>query len=302
MLHLLLGTRTREVKCSLKKTSKEWYYDPNVWKVVLEFGIGVRLPYKMRECTRLSFRHIVSTPDGLVVCGNLGTAIYNLLPGYTCARRTSLSEITTFHNVTWTGTGSGNLLCVLKDNRVLCNIKPDGKCVEMYINGIVDKVYYLTSVGNIVAWVRDSMLFVLVKSTSTVRAIADMNGDIDLRDKSHLVAITRREVIYIVMSGGAVGVYDRTGLAGTITLKDPIPTRSDTIVRPTYVIIHDNILHTCGDDMYLRAYTLSGELISRHYLNAFGTANGVPLFKSITSMCVHDGKLLVSDGIRLAVF
>jgi hypothetical protein len=313
MLHLLLGTRTHNEKCLLFKASKEWYYDSNVWKVVLEFGIySIKLPYKVKESCVLHMKDIIHTPAGVMGCGRLTSYFYRLSPQYDNIKMVQLPERTSVSKIAWlygdgtimpdtsTGTGGINssILCVLEYNRVLLRVKLNKPNCDAH-SGITNNVYYLTGGRSIVAWIRFGGLYYTGKLGLDIYRVCEVWGIQHLDGPEyHLMAIDDEDLVYIVNSG-FIKVYNvkcGEGPIRTMILEDPLKS-GNTHVIPVYILIHQGVLHTWSKDKVLRAYTLGGELISRWSLDTLKDTK----FTGTCSMCVHDGKLLMCDGDTLIV-
>jgi hypothetical protein len=286
MLPLLLGTRKRlnkQGKGSLYNIVKQWYYDPNVWKVVFKFGIyGLCLPYSLKERYVSRFAHITSTPKGLIACETHTNQLHLLDEKYYIRESVSLPGTLAIASIKW-----------LEDDRVSCTTTSGdvyifNTCVDNYLSfqQNTTSIRHLTPTRTGMVWICGASLYSSDSKYGCKPSRFECTVEGVHKNALHAIAVDTRDFIYLLSPTG-VDVYKDSQHVRSIYLDIKCYTG---MVLLSYILIHNDILHIHFCNGILAAFTLEGKLLSSRYVGG------------VTSMCVTpDGRLIVSDVSSILV-
>jgi hypothetical protein len=273
MLSLLLGTRTRTNKCCIHKVSKEWYYDHNVWKVVLHYGIEntVRLPYAVRRTFK--------TPNGCNCVLSSGNKVM-YIRGYKSelcnldgTPAPIIPDALYIRNASW-----------ITDNRLMCNTAAGDMVVYQFDKRAVTTIekrkytFDVTVRDNTSIWINSGTLHISDESFKQ-EPITQYVGPF-CNSQIHCTAIDSKGLIYVGIQS-YISVHSKTSLLYLIQVNKIV----------IYILIHGDILHVACADKCVRAYTLEGKCIST-----------IRLKNQPISMCVtNSGELIIVDEYEVTV-
>jgi hypothetical protein len=287
MLSLLIGTRKRDNDSCIYKASKEWYYDRNVWKVVLEFGIHkcVSLPYTVKKQHKLVYSclNVLHINDRPAYIERRDHMLY-----YMDGTPVGGPEYLKIENATWihgngsSGSSGGD------GNKLLVNTYKGDVYIYRFNGNKVNKrrirecknASHVTLKGDTLVWL--SPLALHISNARSSRKCITHYVD-HFPNCRRRIAIDTGGLIYVAIPSDRVAIYkgDKHLYDIILLVESPI----------SYILIHCDILHVLTSGGTLIAFTLKGELISSHFFK-------VPC----TSMCTTSkGELLLSDGLNYYV-
>jgi hypothetical protein len=287
MLALLVGTsgtreRERGIKSPIQKVTKEWYYDHNVWKVVLQFGIHacVALPYRIKK------QHLIVDQCQSVFHVNNRPAYLrtrDFKPFYIDGTEVPIPGYLGVEYAEWISgndSGSGELLITTcRGNVYICKFNGTHPLERVTKRRIREcgPVVEVTSRGDILAWVSRQTLSLHISSRHcNVNHIIHHNRRFPSCRRR--VAIDSKGLIYVATAYKSARVYYGSEFLYDIEL--PIESHA------SYIVIFSDTIHVLCSNGTLVACTLKGELLSSYHFEV-----------APTSMCVTDkGELLLSNG------
>jgi hypothetical protein len=261
MLPLLLGTLTREVKCSLQKVTKEWYYDRSIWRVVdLFISNQVLLPYCQRGVINTRCKRIAVMPDQKVVYCEHGIESM-----YVCILSEKYNRSLQSSSYSFTNVKEYKNASDMKDIPVLRMVPLD---VDKIILSVVeDEVYLLTlhaaSIGN------DSEC-----GTFTIREIPELKG-------AESIVVTPSRIV--CLKNGRLCLCNKD-FTGVVTIKFLEYVSSGN----SYIDVWDNLIYVAFNRGTINTYTLSGQMVNSFPMESLAVCN----------MKIHNGVIhLRSEGI-----
>jgi hypothetical protein len=280
MLSLLLGVSCKEKdKSVLHKVSKKWYYDRNVWRVVIRFtNTDVVLPYKIKQhfkarwmCRNVLCKgeQIMYTDKKSIMILTTNNKVALILPDW---HEIDKAEWLNDKQLLLNASGEVLIYQFDKDKTTLGKID------------VCDRAYSITIKHGISAWISMNKLYISNAKFDCKPVV--YNLDSPHGTFIHRIAIDSNRLIYVAYKD-YIKIYSRSGARHQLNINKDITTQSDI----KCILIHNDTLHVADNNGCIRAYTLDGKLLSRLKLNTV-----------FTSMCITPlGSLAVSDMGRIFV-